>query len=282
MKVAVIGLGLMGSAVAEGMLRSGHNLIVYNRTAARTEPLVAMGATAAPTAADAIRSADATILVLTDGKAVAELLTDDVLAAVNGKMILNASTTTLQDIEYFAQQIDAHGGSSAEISIMVGPDQVRGQEGYFLLGCPEDKENFWQEVLGKTGMVQRIGEITTTTKAETPIVFASVFNSIMLSYAGAAMVKLGISADVAIATLGGTIPGADFVLPNIANRNYDECMASTTSLVGVIDAAISSAQNMNIPTKIFEDIRELMVKAVDEGYGSKDATSVVEILIENN
>jgi hypothetical protein len=37
-----------------------------------------------------------------------------------------------------------------------------------------------------------------------------------------------------------------------------------------------------MPTKIFEDMRELYVKAQELGYGSKDATSIVEVLLGNN
>jgi 3-hydroxyisobutyrate dehydrogenase len=281
MKVAVLGLGLMGSAVAEGMIKCGHEVIVYNRTAVKAKPLVVLGATAVPTAAEAIRSADASILVLTDGKAVAKLLTDEVLDAVSGKKILNASTTGIEEVEGFAQQVSAHGGSLSEMSIMVGPDQVRGQEGYFLLGCPEAEESFWTEVLGKDGGVQRVGEVASATKAETPIVFASVFSSIMTSYAGAALIKLGIPAEVALTTLGGSIPGAEYLLPNIIQRNYDQCMASTDSLIGVADAALTTAQKLGMPTKIFEDMKELFVQATEQGYGEKDASSVVEILLGN-
>jgi 3-hydroxyisobutyrate dehydrogenase-like beta-hydroxyacid dehydrogenase len=280
-KVAVLGLGLMGSAVAEGMIKCGHEVIVYNRTAAKAEPLVALGATAVPTAAEAIRSADASILVLTDGKAVAKFLTEEVLDAARGKKILNASTTGIEEIEGFAQQVNAHGGSLSEMSIMVGPDQVRSQEGYFLLGCPEVEESFWTEVLGKDGGVQRVGEVASATKAETPLVFASVFSSIMTSYAGAALIKLNIPADVAMTTLGESIPGAEYLLPNILQRNYDQCMASTDSLVGVADAAITTAQKLDIPTKILEDMKELFVHATQRGYGGKDASSVVEVLLEN-
>jgi 3-hydroxyisobutyrate dehydrogenase-like beta-hydroxyacid dehydrogenase len=242
---------------------------------------VALGATAVATAAEAIRDADASILVLTDGKAVANLLTEDVLEATRGKKILNASTTGIDEIENFTQQVSIHGGSLSEISIMVGPDQVRGQEGYFLLGCPEEEESFWMEVLGKDGGVQRVGEVASATKAETPIVFASVFSSIMTSYAGAALIKLNIPADVAMTTLGETIPGAEYLLPNIIQRNYDQCMASTDSLIGVADAAITTAQKLNIPTKILEDMKELFVQATKQGYGEKDASAVVEILLGN-
>jgi 3-hydroxyisobutyrate dehydrogenase-like beta-hydroxyacid dehydrogenase len=279
MKVAVLGLGLMGSAVAEGMLHCGHEVVVYNRTAAKTEPLVEKGAVAVSTAAEAIRAADASILVLTDGKAVTDLLTEEVLSATAGKKILNASTTGIDEIAAFAKQVSEHGGSLSEISIMVGPDQVRGQEAYFLLGCPEEEENFWNEVLGKDGGVQRVGDVSAATKAETPMVFASVFSSVMTAFAGAALIKLDVPAEVGMATLSEAIPGSEYLLPNILKRNYDECMASTDSLIGVVDAAISTAEKLGMPTKIFEDMKELYVNAVERGYGAKDASSIVEILL---
>jgi 3-hydroxyisobutyrate dehydrogenase-like beta-hydroxyacid dehydrogenase len=49
MKVGFIGLGNMGSGVAANLLKAGHTLTVYNRTAARAEALVAQGATLAKT-----------------------------------------------------------------------------------------------------------------------------------------------------------------------------------------------------------------------------------------
>ncbi|NMK39351.1 NAD(P)-dependent oxidoreductase [Megasphaera elsdenii] len=281
MKVAVLGLGLMGSAVAEGMVNCGHEVIVYNRTASRTEPLVEKGATAASTAAEAIKSADASIFVLTDGKAVADLLTEEVLAATEGKKILNASTTSIDEILSFAEMVKAHGGSLSEVSIMVGPDEVRGQQAYFLLGCPEEEESFWDEVLAKDGMVQRVGEVSASTKAEAPLVMASVFSSVMMSYAGAVIVKLDVPTDIAMQTVGQMVPGAENMLQNVLQRNYDMCMASTDSLIGVADAAISTANQCGMPAKIFEDMKELFVKATEKGYGSKDATSIAEIMLGN-
>jgi 3-hydroxyisobutyrate dehydrogenase-like beta-hydroxyacid dehydrogenase len=270
----------MGSAVAEGMLNSGHKVIVYNRTMAKTQPLVEKGAVAVQSAAEAIRMADASILVLTDGKAVANLLTEEVLDAMNGKMILNASTTGIEEITEFAKRVNEHGGSLSEISIMVGPEQVRGQEAYFMLGCPEEEEAFWNEVLGKDGAVQRVGEVSSATKAESPIVFTSVFSSIMMSYIGALMIKLNIPEEIVMQSIGASVPGAEYLLPNIAKRNYDECMASTESLIGVADAAISTAKQLSMPAKLLEDMRELFVKATDAGYGTKDASAVAEILLE--
>ena len=41
MKVGIIGLGGMGTGMAANLLKAGHEVTVYNRTAAKAETLVA-------------------------------------------------------------------------------------------------------------------------------------------------------------------------------------------------------------------------------------------------
>jgi 3-hydroxyisobutyrate dehydrogenase-like beta-hydroxyacid dehydrogenase len=48
-KLAFLGLGLMGTPMATRLLEAGHDVTVWNRTAARTVPLVDRGAWAADT-----------------------------------------------------------------------------------------------------------------------------------------------------------------------------------------------------------------------------------------
>jgi hypothetical protein len=53
MKVGVIGLGAMGSGLAESLLRAGHQVVVWNRSKAPLEPLRIKGAHVADAPADA-------------------------------------------------------------------------------------------------------------------------------------------------------------------------------------------------------------------------------------
>jgi 3-hydroxyisobutyrate dehydrogenase-like beta-hydroxyacid dehydrogenase len=64
--VAVVGLGGMGSRLARRLLDAGHEVTVWNRTAARTEPLVAAGAAAAASPAEAAASSEAVITMVAD------------------------------------------------------------------------------------------------------------------------------------------------------------------------------------------------------------------------
>ena len=57
MDLGVIGLGMMGRAMARNLLRAGHRLTVYNRTRCRAEELQSEGALIAETPAEACRGA---------------------------------------------------------------------------------------------------------------------------------------------------------------------------------------------------------------------------------
>ena len=69
MKVGFVGLGQMGSGMAASLLKAGHEVIVYNRTPAKAEPLIAKGARAVASIADACREG-AVITMLANDNAV--------------------------------------------------------------------------------------------------------------------------------------------------------------------------------------------------------------------
>ena len=55
--VAVLGLGSMGSALADALLSAGCQLLVWNRTASKAEPLIQNCARVANSAVSAIQAA---------------------------------------------------------------------------------------------------------------------------------------------------------------------------------------------------------------------------------
>jgi 3-hydroxyisobutyrate dehydrogenase len=62
MKIAYLGLGVMGAPMARHLAAAGHSLVVYNRTPAKAEAWVALhGGSAAATPADAAADADVVI-----------------------------------------------------------------------------------------------------------------------------------------------------------------------------------------------------------------------------
>src|SRR5260221_10273756 len=67
--VAFMGLGTMGGGMARRLLGAGFPLVVWNRTAARAEPLASLGATVASSPRDAASRADVVISMLADDRA---------------------------------------------------------------------------------------------------------------------------------------------------------------------------------------------------------------------
>ena len=71
MKIGFIGLGRMGAAMAANLIRAGHELTVFNRSAAKARPLVELGARAALNVAEACHG-EMVITMLADDTAVAD------------------------------------------------------------------------------------------------------------------------------------------------------------------------------------------------------------------
>lgn len=82
-QIAFIGLGNMGAGMASRLLQAGYLLSVYNRTAAKAAPLVALGARLASCPKDACIGADAVFCMVADDAAsrAVWLGADGVLAA---------------------------------------------------------------------------------------------------------------------------------------------------------------------------------------------------------
>jgi len=73
-KVGFMGLGIMGTAMASNVLKAGYPLLVYNRTPARTAPLVRLGAEAAASPRALAQAADVIIAMVTGPEALNDLL----------------------------------------------------------------------------------------------------------------------------------------------------------------------------------------------------------------
>ena len=73
-KIGFIGLGLMGRPMAANLLKAGHAVTVWNRTAARADELVAAGAKLAKSPKEAASDADVVITIVSDPPALEEVL----------------------------------------------------------------------------------------------------------------------------------------------------------------------------------------------------------------
>ena len=57
-KVGYVGLGLMGNPMSKNLIKAGHEVTVWNRTASRMDELIEAGAKASGSAAEAARNSE--------------------------------------------------------------------------------------------------------------------------------------------------------------------------------------------------------------------------------
>src|SRR5262245_27831173 len=95
MKIGFVGLGAMGSGIARNLVRAGHEVIVYNRTAAKAEALAREGARAARVVAD-LAGVEVAFTMLADDPAVEEIaLGHGGLRDVLGANAIHVSMSTI-------------------------------------------------------------------------------------------------------------------------------------------------------------------------------------------
>src|SRR3546814_10392345 len=86
MKVTVLGLGRMGTAIAERLVDAGHEVAVWNRTPGRAEGLTSRGAKELQSLSEAFSVSDVALSMISDSTALLELTSPQggLAAAVHG------------------------------------------------------------------------------------------------------------------------------------------------------------------------------------------------------
>ncbi len=92
MEIAWIGTGIMGAPMARRLLRAGHRVRVYNRSAEKARALAADGATVVAEAADAARGADAVFIMVSDTPDVESVVAKIEPALARGQLVIDMST----------------------------------------------------------------------------------------------------------------------------------------------------------------------------------------------
>ena len=100
--MGLIGLGNMGTAIAERLLDGGYELIVSNRTPGKSEALEARGATVAPSPEGLAAQVEVVLTSLADDGAFEAVATRVVDAARPGAVLVDVSTVSVDSSERVA------------------------------------------------------------------------------------------------------------------------------------------------------------------------------------
>ena len=112
MRLGYIGLGTMGGAMAENLIRAGYSLTVYNRTTSKAERLLDLGASLAESPAEVARKSELVFMNVSDTPDVLEIVFGEngiVEGAHPGMILVDHSTIKPSASREIYQRMQAVG-----------------------------------------------------------------------------------------------------------------------------------------------------------------------------
>jgi 3-hydroxyisobutyrate dehydrogenase-like beta-hydroxyacid dehydrogenase len=155
--VTVVGLGPMGQAMTRTLLARGHQVTVWNRTAARADGVVADGATLAATPQEAVEASDLVILSLTDYRAMYDILAD-ATGSLAGRTLVNLSSDTPDRSREAAAWAAGHDAAFLTGGVMTPAPMVGTEAAYIYYSGPDEVMNRHLAALSPLGTPKYLGQ----------------------------------------------------------------------------------------------------------------------------
>lgn len=154
MKVAFLGLGNMGSAMARNILRAGHELTVYNRTRSHAEPFAAEGARVADSPADAVRGCEAAVTMLANDAAIEQVVFGDggfAAALPRDAVHVGSSTASTRLARRLAEEHTRRGQQYVSAPVFGRPDAAEAKKLLVVAAGPDEPVSRCQALFDAVG-----------------------------------------------------------------------------------------------------------------------------------
>ncbi|MEW1701052.1 NAD(P)-dependent oxidoreductase [Streptomyces sp. NPDC093249] len=232
--MAILGLGLMGRAIAAAHLRAGRSLTVWNRTPGRAGDLITQGAVPAPTAAAAVAATGGLVIVcLTDHEAVRSVL-GPLGRALDGRTVVNLTSSTSGQARELAAWAAEQGAAYLDGAVMAVPQSMGGPDAVLLHSGDEKVFEQHLPVLRDLGTCVHIGSdpgLAALHDVALLTVMWGVLNSFLH---GAALVGTA------------RVPASDFAV--LANQWISSLTEFVTAYAEQIDAGAPVAKDASLDT----------------------------------
>ena len=159
--VAVLGLGAMGARFARRFLDAGHEVIVWNRTPEKAEDLVSRGAQPAASPAEAARSAEAVVTVVSDPaalRAVAEGPEGIAAGAGASTTVIEMSTVGPDAIRMLRSALPPETGL-LDAPVLGSLSEAESGTLHLFVGGPEELAERWTPLLSALGEPIHVGPL---------------------------------------------------------------------------------------------------------------------------
>ena len=288
MKIGVIGLGMLGNAVALHLLDSGFEVTVYNRTKEKTSQVENKGGNVVTSPKEVAEKSELVIIVVKDANAVKQIAFEEngIIQGKHEKLIV-ADMSTIDPVESKNISIKflENNIQKLDIPVMGGPNVAI--TGELVMMVSGDKESFnyckkvWDTIanrvffLGESGVAHSVKlamnlQITmlalALSEGITLVKKSGVDPKIFLEILNSTYFKTGMSEKKAYKMIEGKYD-ATFTLANL--KKDISTMTNTAKALGIELPMITKAE-------------EIYENAISEGLGEMDYTGIIEYIKKNN
>ena len=289
MKIAFLGLGNMGTAMAGHLIRAGHEITVWNRTLAKAEPLRAEGAKVGQSPGEAARDAEVLITMLADDAAVeaAVLSAGGALETLpRGAAHVSMSTISVALSNRLAEEHSKRGHHYVAAPVFGRPDAAAAGK-LFIAAAGEkpvlERVRPLLEAMGQRVFV--IGDkpvMANVVKLSGNFLIASVIES--LGEAIALTRKYGIDPHEYVDFLTGSLFAAPVYKTYgglIADRKHGTGGFALRLGLKDVRLALAAAEGVDAPLPVASLIRDHMLTAIGHGYAQDDWSVLGQLAAEH-
>ena len=288
-RIAVLGLGLMGSAIAENLLNRNHEVHVYNRTESKANPLKAKGAVAHSTPIAAVKpGVDIVITMVTDENVIHEIAfgKDGFLQGMTkGSIWIDMSTVLPEASVEHAAECNKRGIDRLDAPVLGGPQLAANGELVIVVGGV--KETYMKHL----DFLRQLG------KEVVYIGSHGAGHKIKLAYnLYLAILGSGFSEALVFAEKLG-IRGEDFV--NVINKTHHKTGYTEAKGMNVVNGVFaptftlrmmrkdlalvqSEATNYKMSLPIASSVLNLYTSAMNQGLADSDYSSIASTIRQTN
>lgn len=278
MRIAVIGLGRMGRALAERLLKEGHQVSVWNRTPGRAGALQEHGARVMGTADDIGDECDAVFLCLADDQSTLDVAgpQGEARASWAKTLVVNTGTVAPDVVTALAH---AYGERFVNAQIVGSPLALRSGAAKLIVGGPASGRAALLPLWSGFAGALDVGE-----RPQTAAIIKLLNNQMLLVQLAviAETLRAGRAAGIDDAILGTTLRGSAMMPAGLRNRIdvfFDPDHAGWFSSVqGAKDVTLflDLAKGSGAPLPVTEAARDAYRQVAQDGWETHDVTALVE------
>ena len=284
MKVTLMGLGAMGSGMAQRLLDAGFELTIFNRTPERAKRLLEAGAALANTPREAVQNAAIATCIVADDNASRALWLGPNGALGNAKpgtILTESSTLTPAWVRELAAEAAKRKCDFLDAPVTGSKPQAEAGQLTFLVGGDAAVLDRARPVL-KT-MSRDIRHFGPTSSGAKVKLLNNLLSGIhvssfaeMLSLAE----RMGIDAKAAAEFISTAAPGSPIVKIALQRMTESDFTPNFSVRLMAKDLAYATAEgaSLSMEMPIANAARKLYETAIAEGLGAKDFSAVIEVL----